>query len=52
MDKKKVTATLDYLLWERLKIYAIRERRPISDLLGEIIEKYLDAAEKNADEPQ
>lgn len=45
MAKQKFTTTIDTKLLEKIKIQAIKEKRSVSDLLEEIIKKYL---EKNA----
>lgn len=41
MAKKKFTTTLEEGLLEKIKIQAIREKRPVSDLLEELIRAYL-----------
>lgn len=46
MAKKKFTTTVDEELLEQIKIQAIKERRSVSDLLEELIQKYLDSVEK------
>lgn len=45
MAKQKFTTTIDTELLEKIKIQAIKEKRSVSDLLEELIKKYL---EKNA----
>lgn len=47
MAKQKFTTTIDTELLERIKIQAIKEKRSVSDLLEELIKKYL--GEKAAD---
>ncbi len=42
MAKQKFTTTIDSELLERIKIQAIREKRSVSDLLEELITKYLE----------
>lgn len=42
MSKQKFTTTIDSELLERIKIQAIREKRSVSDLLEELITKYLE----------
>lgn len=42
MAKQKFTTTIDTELLERIKIQAIREKRSVSDLLEELIKKYLE----------
>lgn len=41
MAKQKFTTTIDSKLLEEIKIQAIREKRSVSDILEEMIEKYL-----------
>lgn len=41
MAKQKFTTTIDTELLERIKIQAIKEKRSVSDLLEELIKKYL-----------
>lgn len=41
MAKQKFTTTIDDELLERIKIQAIKEKRSVSDLLEELIAKYL-----------
>lgn len=40
--KKKFTTTVDTELLEKIKIQAIKEKRSVSDLLEELMKKYLD----------
>lgn len=42
MAKQKFTTTIDTELLERIKIQAIKEKRSVSDLLEELITKYLE----------
>lgn len=42
MNKKKFTTTVGPELLEKIKIQAIKEKRSVSDLLEELIKKYLD----------
>lgn len=42
MAKQKFTTTIDTKLLERIKIQAIKEKRSVSDLLEELITKYLE----------
>lgn len=42
MKKKKFTTTINSELLEKIKIQAIREKRSVSDMLEEMIKKYLD----------
>lgn len=42
MAKQKFTTTIDSELLEKIKIQAIKEKRSVSDLLEELIRKYLD----------
>lgn len=42
MAKQKFTTTIDSELLEQIKIQAIREKRSVSDLLEELITKYLE----------
>lgn len=42
MAKQKFTTTIDGELLERIKIQAIKEKRSVSDLLEELITKYLE----------
>lgn len=41
MAKQKFTTTIDAELLEKIKIQAIKEKRSVSDLLEELIKKYL-----------
>lgn len=41
MNKRKFTTTVDPELLERIKIQAIKEKRSVSDLLEELIRRYL-----------
>lgn len=41
MAKQKFTTTIDTELLEKIKIQAIKEKRSVSDLLEELIKKYL-----------
>lgn len=41
MPKQKFTTTIDSELLEKIKIQAIKEKRSVSDLLEELVEKYL-----------
>ncbi len=41
MQKVKFTTMIDVDLLERVKILAIKERRSVSDILNELIEKHL-----------
>lgn len=42
MAKQKFTTTLDADILEQIKIQAIKEKRSVSDLLEELIKKYLE----------
>lgn len=42
MPKQKFTTTIDSELLEKIKIQAIKEKRSVSDLLEELITKYLE----------
>lgn len=42
MSKQKFTTTVDCELLEKIKIQSIKEKRSVSDILEEIIKKYLD----------
>ena len=42
MSKQKFTTTIDAELLEEIKIQAIREKRSVSDMLEEMIRKYLE----------
>ena len=42
MSKQKFTTTIDSELLEEIKIQAIREKRSVSDMLEEMIRKYLE----------
>lgn len=42
MAKQKFTTTIDSELLEEIKIQAIREKRSVSDMLEEMIRKYLE----------
>lgn len=42
MAKQKFTTTLDSDILEQIKIQAIKEKRSVSDLLEELIKKYLE----------
>lgn len=42
MNKKKFTTTVDPELLEKIKIQAIKEKRSVSDLLEELMKKYLE----------
>lgn len=42
MAKQKFTTTINSELLERIKIQAIKEKRSVSDLLEELITKYLE----------
>lgn len=42
MAKQKFTTTIDSELLEKIKIQAIREKRSVSDMLEEMIRKYLE----------
>lgn len=46
MAKQKFTTTIDSELLEQIKIQAIKEKRSVSDLLEELIRKYLDNTAK------
>lgn len=41
MNKRKFTTTVDTELLEKIKIQAIKEKRSVSDLLEELIRRYL-----------
>lgn len=41
MAKQKFTTNIDSELLEKIKIQAIKEKRSVSDLLEELIAKYL-----------
>lgn len=41
MAKQKFTTTIDSELLEKVKIQAIKEKRSVSDILEELIKKYL-----------
>lgn len=42
MSKQKFTTTIDSELLKQIKIKAINENRSVSDLLEELIKKYLE----------
>ena len=42
MAKHKFTTTIDSELLEEIKIQAIKEKRSVSDMLEEMIRKYLE----------
>lgn len=42
MSKQKFTTTIDSELLEEIKIQAIKEKRSVSDMLEEMIRKYLE----------
>ena len=42
MNKKKFTTTVAPELLEKIKIQAIKEKRSVSDLLEELMKKYLE----------
>lgn len=42
MSKQKFTTTIDSELLEEIKIQSIREKRSVSDMLEEMIRKYLE----------
>lgn len=42
MAKQKFTTTIDTELLEKIKIQSIKEKRSVSDLLEELITKYLE----------
>lgn len=42
MAKQKFTTTVDSDILEQVKIQAIKEKRSVSDLLEELIKKYLE----------
>ena len=42
MAKQKFTTTIDSKLLEEIKIQAIREKRSVSDMLEEMIRRYLE----------
>ena len=42
MAKQKFTTTIDSELLEEIKIQAIREKRSVSDMLEEMIRRYLE----------
>ena len=42
MTKQKFTTTIDSELLEKIKIQSIKEKRSVSDLLEELITKYLE----------
>lgn len=42
MAKQKFTTTIDTELLEKIKIQTIKEKRSVSDLLEELIKKYLE----------
>lgn len=46
MAKQKFTTTIDGELLEKVKIQAIKEKRSVSDILEELIKKYLSTVEK------
>lgn len=41
MEKKRVTTTLPSDLFREIKLQAVKEGRPLSELLEELIRKYL-----------
>lgn len=43
MSKVKFTTTVDVKLLEEIKIRAIKEKRSVSDILEEVITKYLES---------
>lgn len=45
MIKQKFTTTINSELLEKIKIQAIKEKRSVSDMLEEMIEKYLKQVE-------
>ena len=46
MAKKKFTTTIDEELIVKVKIKAIQEKRSVSDILEELLNKYLEEATK------
>lgn len=42
MKKVKFTTTVDAKLLEEIKIQAVKEKRSVSDILNEMIKKYLE----------
>lgn len=47
MEKKKVTTTLPPELFQRIKVQAAKEGRTLSEILEELIVKYLESVEKS-----
>lgn len=50
MAKKKFTTTIDETLLEQVKIQAIKEKRSVSDMLEQLIIRYL--KDKATESPQ
>nr|DAO29102.1 MAG TPA: antitoxin [Caudoviricetes sp.] len=46
MSKVKFTTTIDANLLEQIKIIAIKEKRSVSDILEELISKYVSMDDK------
>jgi hypothetical protein len=44
MPRRKVSTILDEHLFRRAKLESVRQRKPVSEILGEAIERYLTAA--------
>lgn len=44
MPRRKVSTILDEHLFRRAKLESVRQRKPLSAILGEAIERYLTAA--------
>lgn len=42
MEKVKFTTTVEAKLLEEIKIQAVKEKRSVSDILNEMIKKYLE----------
>ena len=47
MKKVKFTTTIDEILLEQIKIQSIKEKRSVSEILEELITKYLEALATN-----
>lgn len=41
MPRRKVSTILDEHLFRRAKLESVRQRKPVSEILGEAIERYL-----------
>ena len=48
MARRKVSTVLDDHLFRRAKLESVRQRKPVSEILGEALERYLSEAGSRA----